>query len=321
MSNKKLISILIPCHSLAHLSEAIESISKQTIDKFLLEVVLVCDRIDQAEAEIILKKYEIEFRIFGSVKPGIVSALNLGLSNIDSEYVARMDGDDRMRPNRLAAQVSYLAENKEVLAVGGQLQLIDSDGVPIGFSRYPRTVKNSDYQFLDRSPLAHPAVLFRTSSVKRVGGYRDFLPEDWDLWSRLIEIGELRNLNQVVLDYRVHQEQVSRGDMFALSPAREYVATSYFARKEGIPDSPNPDQNREQWLIETQHNLAQISSEYSKFQLRLKKQALVERQNSEIKLQKNFKALLLFAIAHPGTFVRPILSRFLNHKLNFFNKR
>ena len=128
MTSKSRITVLIPCHSTDYLSKSLQSIKDQTLDKVDFEVLLVADRINITEAGLILDKTGLTYRIIESIFPGIVPALNLGLDNIKSEYVARMDEDDVMLPDRLETQLRYLEENEKILAVGGQLILIDKNG-------------------------------------------------------------------------------------------------------------------------------------------------------------------------------------------------
>ncbi len=227
---------------------------------------MVLDRVDVNEANRILNKSEINHRIIRSHKPGIVAALNLGLEKITSEFVARMDEDDVMLPERLELQYEYLRRNKEVLAVGGQLSLIDIEGRTIGQAGYLKKIKLSSHHLFEKSPIAHPAVMFRRESVNRVGGYRDFLPEDWDLWVRLREVGPVHNLKEVVLKYRVHPGQLSRQNMYANSYGKLFVASSHFARQESLLDHPKIGQDSLMWLLETQSELRKTSRRFRKFE-------------------------------------------------------
>ena len=59
--------------------------------------------------------------------------------------------------------------------------------------------------------IPHPTALLRRAALERIGGYRDFFAaEDADMFLRLAEEGILANVNEVLLDYRVHPESVSQ---------------------------------------------------------------------------------------------------------------
>ncbi len=275
MKSSCLITVLIPCHSLLYLPSSIQSISQQTMPLNEFEVLVVADRVDLELAEDILARSNLNFRIIESNQPGIVPALNLGLANITSEFVARMDEDDLMKPDRLELQYQYMQKHSKTLVIGGQLQLIDVEGKPIGLADYRRRVTKSSVQIFESSPIAHPAAMFRREAVERIGGYRSFLPEDWDLWVRLSEYGPIENLKETVLYYRVHPNQLSREKMYAQQIGRQFVSTSFFARESGLRDAPNTNEDKYAWLEETQKQLLLLSPAFRRFEKRSQKNELI----------------------------------------------
>ena len=266
MERNYAISVLIPCHSTHYLAEALESIDNQTLDKHEFEVILVTDRVSPQVVKSILSRTTLNYRVFVSETPGIVSALNFGLSQIKSDYVARMDEDDRMLTSRLEKQLNFLNEHPEVVAVGGQLRLIDEKGTPLGYSSYDKEVGLDFVSLFTSSPIAHPAAMFRLQPVLSLQGYRDFLPEDWDLWTRLREIGYIRNLSETILEYRIHPNQLSRQTFYAKVLGRRLVAVSHFVRKDEGKDQPKSNLNRLEWLEETEKYLRATSPEFVRYE-------------------------------------------------------
>ena len=63
-----------------------------------------------------------------------------------------------------------------------------------------------------KTPVAHSAVTFRRDSVVGVGGYlEDYrYAEDYELWSRLLQIGNIGSLSESLLKYDVGVGGVSR---------------------------------------------------------------------------------------------------------------
>ena len=299
MEIKYLITVLIPCHSLNYLQQSIDSISLQTFPRKDFEVLLIADRIDVNSADEILMKSELNYRIIQSGEPGIVPVLNLGLNNITSEFVARMDEDDVMLPLRLQLQYDYLRKNNTVLAVGGQIALIDIENRITGLTSYRTNVGIRNDHLFEGSPISHPAVMFRREVVNQIGGYRSFLPEDWDLWVRLREIGPIHNLKERVLNYRVHPGQLSREKMYAQAIGKRFVSTSYFARQESIKDYPEKSEDSLLWLEETQSMLRSQSRDFRKFERYSSK---LEKVNSALdnRLKKSqLKALFLVILTSP----------------------
>ena len=265
------------------------------------EVILVADRIKTKDAEILLKNLITNYKIYESDKPGIVNALNLGLAKAHSGYVARMDEDDLMEPNRLIQQCSFLDLNSECVVVGGQLKLINENGEIFGVSRFQdKVVRRVD--LLRRSPIAHPAAMFRREKVIGIGGYRENLPEDWDLWARLSQQGGIANLSSYVLRYRVHENQLSRSNMYKHTTSRLVIGTSLYARENGLLDSPSEYIRIDDWLAKTRKELSKITVAYEKFVHDVERETeMIKILNKGRSLQNIFK-LIRIVIDRPQVF-------------------
>jgi glycosyltransferase involved in cell wall biosynthesis len=307
------ISILMPCHSLKHFAASIESINAQTLSKTDYEVVVVADRIDIIAAQTILDNSNLNYRILESTKPGIVPALNLGLSTVTSKYIARMDDDDVMLPNRLENQLNYLDTHPDYVLLGGQIELIDESNNHIGYSKYKKIVRCQSESILKSNPIAHPAAMFVRERVVEIGGYRSFLPEDWDLWIRLCELGNVGNLDEVVIKYRVHSSQLSRSKTYQLASARSYLAASYFSRKLGIPDHPASNESAESWLVETSKYLRKESKAFAKLEREFKEDILFNDQLKSIIGKPTLKKCLEIFFRFPRRLVSASVGRFLGN--------
>jgi hypothetical protein len=98
-----------------------------------------------------------------------------------------------------------------------------------GFSNYQIGRLDSRSEFKKECMLAHPAVMMRTELAKKIGGYRSLctngqvdLAEDFDLWLRLSNQGQIHNIEESVLFYRQHASQIS-----TLHTASQVFATQY----------------------------------------------------------------------------------------------
>ncbi|MDY5492141.1 MAG: glycosyltransferase, partial [Prevotella sp.] len=58
---------------------------------------------------------------------GLTKSLNIGLSHVTSDLVARMDSDDISMPKRFEMQVKYLEDHPDVSVVGGAMQEFNSE--------------------------------------------------------------------------------------------------------------------------------------------------------------------------------------------------
>jgi glycosyltransferase involved in cell wall biosynthesis len=166
-----------------------------------------------------LARSEPRLRVISTPPAGLVPALNRGLDAVRAPIVARMDADDVAHPERIAAQVALLAAHPEVAACDTQVELLGGER-NAGMRAYvdwvnahPGPAAIAADLFVE-SPLVHPAVCFRTATVRASGGYRagDF-PEDYDLWLRLHRAGfALDKVPRILFSWRDTQDRLSRTD-------------------------------------------------------------------------------------------------------------
>jgi glycosyltransferase involved in cell wall biosynthesis len=189
-----------------YFAETVESVVNQPLVE---NVIVVLDRVDK-EYLVKLKFESDKIKYYTSNTPGIVSALNLGLEKSKADFVARIDSDDIMFPERIQVQFHFLISNPGYVCVGSSLEIF-GDGMKNKLKRYPsehkKIVKHLSYQ----NAMAHPSVMYRKATVVNVGGYRRIFEgaEDYDLWLRLSKIGKLYNFREPLTRYRVTSEQYS----------------------------------------------------------------------------------------------------------------
>lgn len=228
---KNQVAVLMPVHgSSPYLGQTLQSVSQSTLANF--DLVIVLDRCTNPDLYKFVREIpeNISVSILQSEKPGIVPALNLGLTSIQSQYVARIDADDEMQSDRLDKQVRHLTSHPNVVCVGTQLTLINEESEIIGHTRYPIGHEQIKKRLFFQNCLAHPSVMFRRDSVVNIGGYRKFLEgaEDYDLWLRLMRVGNLSNLDENLTRYRISENQFTRKNTNNQELLDNCVRLSYF---------------------------------------------------------------------------------------------
>lgn len=205
------VSVLIPVlNGEKYLRASIESVLKQDL---VCEILVMDNGSTDRTQSIVQSLMELDPRVkyhFVS-SPGISNALNAGLQIAQNEFVARLDSDDIMLPNRIRTQTEFLMHNPEVSVVGSQVTFIDVNGKPFGTSSYPVGKLSLVRNFSFRNPIAHPSVMFRKSTVINVEGYRSQFDgaEDLDLWLRVMSRSEINVLPEALTSYRIHNGQIS----------------------------------------------------------------------------------------------------------------
>lgn len=207
------VSILLPVYNAeSYLAETLESLLRQSYEDF--ELIAVNDGSTDA-SESILRGYaerDARVRLVSRPNTGLVVALNEMLDIARGDLCARMDADDIALPHRLERQVAAFDARPELVCLGGAIELIDEHGTPL--HRPAPVCGNEAVQreaLRGRTPICHPAAMFRSEAVRAVGGYIDdaYPAEDLDLWLRLGEVGALDNLPETILRYRLHEESIS----------------------------------------------------------------------------------------------------------------
>jgi glycosyltransferase involved in cell wall biosynthesis len=243
------VSVVLPVfNGAATIAQTLESISNQTFRDF--EVIVVDDGSRDATAEILQLYAGADGRIVVVSTPnrGLVSALNTGLDAARGELVARIDADDICQPERFARQVEYLDAAPRVVAVGSQVLVIDAQGTPL--SRQPPlgsgTVMRDRCQGFTHFPLApptipHPSAMIRRKSLEEVGRYRRCFAmgsEDRDLWWRLMAAGGIHRIAERLLQYRIHNANLTVVRRRDIAVAALIADLSAAARNFGKDDEP-----------------------------------------------------------------------------------
>jgi glycosyltransferase involved in cell wall biosynthesis len=210
----------------AYVAAAVDSILLQTLRDF--ELIIVDDGSHDPTPEIIaaFASHDRRVRVVTQPALGLVAALNNGCALARAPYIARMDADDIADPSRLRSQVDWLRNAPTIGVLGTAARVIDSTGTQVGTLAFPPTDPEIRALLETQNAFVHPSVMFRKEVFADVGGYRSvaLAAEDYDLWLRIAEVTQLANLEETLLDYRVHSGNVTGAKL------RQQVLTMVGAR-------------------------------------------------------------------------------------------
>lgn len=236
------VSVVMPIYNgAAYLAASIDSVLAQTQDDF--ELILVDDGSTDETARIIARYAAQDQRVrpIAKANSGIADTLNQGLAVARADWVARLDSDDLMVPQRLERQLAFVAANPDLVAAGSYYEIIDPAGARHG-SRTPLPRSREELQrfLVAREPLSflHPSMIFRRRTAIDLGGYdkRTEPAEDVDLFARMLATGAPILIQpEILLYYRVHANAVS-----ARSATRQFMSVrwtyhNFYAAREGRP--------------------------------------------------------------------------------------
>jgi glycosyltransferase involved in cell wall biosynthesis len=197
MSPVPKVSIVLPVRDAAGtLPAALDSIRAQTLAAW--ELLAVDDGSTDETPRILnaAARAEARMRVLPRRPGGIVAALRAGCDAASGEFIARMDADDLMLPERLQRQAGFLEGPPRPGVVSCRVRFGGDPAAQAGYAAHVDWINSlltpediARRRFVE-SPVAHPSVLFRRELLARHGGYADGdFPEDYELWLRWMDAG------------------------------------------------------------------------------------------------------------------------------------
>lgn len=216
--NKVKLSVVMATYNNATghvLQQAIDSVLQQSFSEFEL---IICDDASTDGTWIMLEQYvdrDSRIKIVrNSINRKAGYARNRAIELSSGEYIAIMDADDVLNPQRFERQIDFLDANLEYGFVGCYAQFFhntvgDEDEV------YRLSQKPLAEELLFSLPFIHASCVFRREVLEKVGGY-DIRPvrfrvEDYDLLLRVYEAGYRgANIPEVLYYIRRDEGQYKR---------------------------------------------------------------------------------------------------------------
>lgn len=222
------LSVVVPTYNAAkYIGEAVASVLSQDFADF--ELLLVDDGSTDDTASI-LQPFATDPRVRllrNERNMGLIATLHRAYEECKAPLIARMDSDDICAPARFGRQVEFLRQHPDVGIVGGAIRFFGNIAPKV--FRFPLEHEAIRPAMLFYCPLAHPTLMFRSELVDQgLLCYDDAFrhAEDYHLWSRLLLQTRAANLPDVVLDYRLHPQQVSSD-----SSDKQYAASLQVRRQ------------------------------------------------------------------------------------------
>lgn len=207
-----LVSVLLAVHNDArYLPAAVESVLRQSLAD--LELIVVDDASSDETPGIVGSLTDARVTVLTNDEQlGLAASLNRGLDQASGRYVARLDSDDVALPGRLESQIRRIGAAPAVAVLGGGILDLDGAGRPGTLHRNPLGPTAVRFLALFGAPFFHPTVLVDRELLDDNGLRYDpaFLEsEDYDLWTRLLELADGGNLAEALVLKRVHPGQAS----------------------------------------------------------------------------------------------------------------
>lgn len=225
----------MPAYNAAgHLAEAVSSVLVQTMRN--LELIVVDDGSEDATPLVLgeLAVQDQRIVILRQANAGIGAAMNAALMRARADYVAILDSDDVMEPERLAIQAAFLDDHPDIAAVGSQWYTMNPAGGITGVDRHAVDPDVTRVLMFCYFALHHPTIMARRQALLDCGAYpvaaRHGAP-DYELFVSLALAGyRLANLPLVLTRWRLNPLGVTQSKAVAQTANAAAVRESAFAR-------------------------------------------------------------------------------------------
>jgi len=211
---------VLPAHNAeATIAPAIVSTLQQSYTDF--ELWVLENGSNDRTAEVARSFTDPRVKVFALGPVGFQGALQYAITNASSEWLARMDADDLMFPNRLQVQMEVIKQRPDLVLVGTAAGLL----TPFGhiFERVPSPPSRE----VDTNSLgwgrffADPSTIFRRRVALAVGGVDpEFTMGDVPLWFRMLTRGKGWEVAEPLHLWRMQPHSMSKSSDFTRQALR-----------------------------------------------------------------------------------------------------
>lgn len=201
------VTVLMPTYNVAPwVEEAIQSVLNQTYRDF--ELLVVDDASTDATLDHVRSIQDNRIRIAAFPdNVGLAENLNRGLDLINTELVARMDGDDIAEPDWLETGVHVLDTMPDVGICSFGFQFF---GTKTSLVRFPEHNEDSKAQMLFGCTVIVPVFRKSVFTDNHLRYLTETFPaEDYSLWARAYRVAKVYNVQRTLFHYRTHPTQIS----------------------------------------------------------------------------------------------------------------
>lgn len=182
------VTIGLPFYnSQATLGAALRSVYAQTYQDW--ELILIDDGSTDQSLEIAtaVSKHDSRVQVVSDkVRKRLPHRLNQIANLARGEFIARMDADDLMHPERIEEQVKFMDSHPAVEVVGTGTYTMDDFNNPVGM-RWLQALDTRPKVVLRQGLLIHPTVMARRNWFQENPYNEDFwVTQDVELWCRTV---------------------------------------------------------------------------------------------------------------------------------------
>ncbi len=203
-SIQPLVSVIIPFYNCSYVTQAIESVLKQTYPH--IELIVVNDGSNKYQH--LITPYLTEITYIEQTNKGVASALNQGIKHAQGEYLVWLSSDDLISPYKIEHQLNFMQENNAVISFT-KFNTIDKDNQIIRYN-VGKSFENGVeiLQTLQEfNPINGCTVMLSKEIINTIGYFDENLKyaQDYDYWIRTALHYPIHYFHMTLTNYRVHE--------------------------------------------------------------------------------------------------------------------
>lgn len=209
-----MIDIIMPCYNAEkYIEETIQSVLRQTEKNFRLICIDDCSK--DATYTILQRLADRDKRITvlkNEENCGIAATRNRGIREGQAEYIAFLDDDDIMPPERLKIGKTYLDDHNEVGVVAGNYLIFDENGnkTVVQEKRFYTAEKvRSILPFINIIPNGSTLIKRKIIEKNDIYFHEEYGIEDYRFYAEISNFADIHVLPDVLLEHRVMDTQYS----------------------------------------------------------------------------------------------------------------
>ena len=199
------IAVLLPAYNAEDfIQRAVNSLNSSTERH---DIIVVDDGSKNSVADFIMPQDNLVILRLDQ-NSGISTALNHGLEYVlqkGYKYIARLDADDLVIPERLERQKNFLEKHPEVDLVGSWARIVDESGMPHYYFNMPVSHEAIKKEMYYQNCMFHPSLMFRSEIIGTGIRYNSSFDgaEDWDFIRRIMRNSRVANIPEYLIDYTI----------------------------------------------------------------------------------------------------------------------
>lgn len=213
-----IVSIIIPTYNcIEYLPRAIKSVFEQNISN--IEIIVIDDGSTDNTWSWLCKESanRPQIKPYKTASLGPSGARNYALNIAKGEYTAFLDADDYWLQGKLKTQLDYHKSNPTVVLSFTNYRHVDTENKDLGdcFSFWPsfskhktnssyyKTLSDSTAAIYSENVIGTSSAMVSTKTIQDCGKFDERLKsaEDWDMWLRLSQCGQVGFTNNIYMIY------------------------------------------------------------------------------------------------------------------------